>query len=135
MIHVFSFKNYNYVYDVGSGSLHECDADLADYLKTRYEEGGDISRFPEDFIKKSEEEIAPLREAGTLFCEEVKAYPAKSRFVKALCLHICHDCNLRCKYCFADEGAYHSERAVMSLDTAKKAVDFLWQGGLPPPDG
>ncbi|MDE7256399.1 MAG: thioether cross-link-forming SCIFF peptide maturase, partial [Clostridia bacterium] len=45
--------------------------------------------------------------------------------VKALCIHICHDCNLRCRYCFADEGAYHSEREFMSEQTAKRAIDFL----------
>ncbi len=49
----------------------------------------------------------------------------KSNDVKALCLHICHDCNLRCRYCFADEGAYHGEREFMSVQTAKKAIDFL----------
>ena len=51
----------------------------------------------------------------------------KSNEVKALCIHICHDCNMRCRYCFADEGAYHAKRESMSLETAKKAVDFLIQ--------
>ena len=55
----------------------------------------------------------------------MQARPVKSDEVKALCLHICHDCNLRCRYCFADEGAYHSRREFMSLETAKKAIDFL----------
>lgn len=49
----------------------------------------------------------------------------KSDEVKALCIHICHDCNFRCRYCFADEGAYHSAREFMSEETAKAAVDFL----------
>ena len=53
--------------------------------------------------------------------EEVKSYPMKSDEVKALCIHICHDCNMRCRYCFADEGAYHAKRESMSLETAKKA--------------
>ncbi len=125
MIHVFSFKDFNYIYDVGSGSLHECDGETAAYLKAEYEDGGDISAFPPELVKRAEEEIKPLKEAGLLFADEVKARPVKSRFVKALCLHICHDCNLRCKYCFADEGAYHSRREFMSEQTAKKAVDFL----------
>ena len=55
----------------------------------------------------------------------MKTAPVKSDKVKALCLHICHDCNLRCRYCFADEGAYHSEREFMSLETAISAIDFL----------
>ena len=58
--------------------------------------------------------------------------PVKSDEVKALCLHICHDCNLRCRYCFADEGAYHAKREFMSLETARRAIDFLIeQSGIP----
>ena len=66
-----------------------------------------------------------LKEQGLLFKEEVKTYPMKSDEIKALCIHICHDCNFRCRYCFADEGAYHSAREFMSEETAKAAVDFL----------
>jgi six-Cys-in-45 modification radical SAM protein len=49
----------------------------------------------------------------------------KSKEVKSICLHISHDCNLRCKYCFAEEGKYHGKREQMSLETGKKAIDFL----------
>ncbi|MCD8309554.1 MAG: thioether cross-link-forming SCIFF peptide maturase [Clostridia bacterium] len=118
MIHVFSYKNYNYIYDTGSGSLHECDSLTAAYLKG---EGG-IS--PEK-VKEIKSDIDTLIGQNLLYAEEVKTYPAKSSEVKALCIHICHDCNLRCRYCFADEGAYHAQREFMSLETAKKAIDFL----------
>ena len=124
MVHVFKYKNYNYIYDSGSGSLHECDKDTADYLKAICE-GEEMPRLSKEKIAEIEGDIEALKEQGLLFAEEVKTAPIKSNEIKALCLHICHDCNLRCRYCFADEGAYHSEREFMSLDTAKRAIDFL----------
>ncbi len=128
MIHVFSYREKNYIYDVGSGSLHECDKPTADYLKAK-EEGAevDITYLTDEQIAEMLSDVEGLKEQGLLFKEEVKTYPLKSREVKALCIHICHDCNMRCRYCFADEGAYHSVRERMSLETAKKAVDFLIQ--------
>ena len=126
MIHVFDYKGKNYIYDVGSGSLHECDKPTADYLKAK-EEGADIdiTYITDEQVKEILSDIDGLKEQGLLFKEEVKAYPMKSSEVKALCIHVCHDCNFRCRYCFADEGAYHSGREFMSLETAKRAVDFL----------
>jgi uncharacterized protein len=125
MIHIFKYKNYNYIYDVGSGSLHECDDKTADYLKAQNGENVDISYLTEDDIAEIKADVYGLEKQGLLNKEEIKAYPVKSNEVKALCLHICHDCNLRCRYCFADEGAYHSVREFMSEETAKKAIDFL----------
>lgn len=124
MIHIFNFKNFYYIYDSGSGSLHECDKDTALYLKMKYEGGAKVDLSSEK-ISEIEKDVAELKGRGLLFKEEVKTYPLKSDEVKALCIHICHDCNLRCRYCFADEGAYHSEREFMSEQTAKKAIDFL----------
>ncbi len=126
LIHVFSYREKNYVYDVGSGSLHECDKTTADYLKAK-EEGADIdiTYISDEQVKEILSDVEGLKAQGLLFKEEVKSYPMKSNEVKALCIHICHDCNMRCRYCFADEGAYHSVRERMSLETAKKAVDFL----------
>ena len=115
MIHVFNYHDKHYVYDTGSGSLHECDEKTARFLKGE----------PVELSKEELAEIEELKAQGLLYKEEVKAYPMKSSEVKALCLHVSHDCNLRCKYCFADEGAYHSVREVMSLETAKAAIDFL----------
>ena len=125
MVHVFKYKKYNYIYDNGSGSLHECDDKTYDYLANKLGKPVDISYLTADEIKEIEGDIAALEEQGLLFKEETKARPAKSNEVKALCIHICHDCNLRCRYCFADEGAYHSEREFMSEQTAKRAIDFL----------
>ena len=126
MIHVFSYRDKNYIYDVGSGSLHECDGATADYLKAQ-EEGADIdiTYITDEQIKEILSDVENLKSQGLLYKDEVTTYPMKSNEVKALCIHICHDCNMRCKYCFADEGAYHAKREMMSLETAKKAVDFL----------
>lgn len=124
MIHVFTYKDTHYIYDSGSGSLHECDKETADYVKAKYEEGKEVS-FPREKVNQIENDLAPLKAEGLFLREEIKTYPLKSDEVKALCIHICHDCNLRCRYCFADEGAYHSEREFMSEETAKKAIDFL----------
>ena len=126
MIHVFSYRDKNYIYDVGSGALHECDKPTADYLKAK-EEGADvdITYITDEQIQEILSDVEGLKAQGLLHKEEVASYPFKSSEVKALCIHICHDCNMRCRYCFADEGAYHSVRERMSFETAKAAVDFL----------
>ena len=115
MIHVFTYHGDYYVYDTGSGSLHTCDERTAKYL----------SGEPIELTDEELRDILELKEAGLLDAPETSARPIKSNEVKALCLHICHDCNLRCKYCFADEGAYHAKREMMSLEVAKAAIDFL----------
>ena len=126
MIHVFNYRDKNYIYDVGSGSLHECDKTTADYLRAKEEgQAVDISYITDEQIKEILSDVEGLKEQGLLFKDEIKAYPMKSNDVKALCIHICHDCNFRCRYCFADEGAYHAKRESMSFETAKAAVDFL----------
>ena len=126
MIHVFNYRDKNYIYDVGSGSLHECDKATADFLAAK-EEGKDvdISYITDGQIREILADAEGLKEQGLLFREETNARPVKSREIKALCIHICHDCNFRCRYCFADEGAYHAEREFMSPDTVKASVDFL----------
>ncbi len=125
MVHVFNYKDKFYIYDSGSGSLHECDKDTADYVKAKYEGVGQVPALSRGKVAEIESDLTVLREQGLFLKEEVKAYPLKSHEIKALCLHICHDCNLRCRYCFADEGAYHSAREFMSEETAIKAIDFL----------
>ena len=125
MVHVFSYKDKHYIFDTGSSSLHECDEKGALLLREKLGEKVDTSSVTPEERREYEEDFAQLEKEGLLFKEEVKAGPVKSDEVKALCLHICHDCNLRCRYCFADEGAYHAKREFMSLETAKAAIDFL----------
>ena len=89
MIHVFSYRDKNYIYDVGSGSLHECDKPTADYLKANYEDQEvDITYLTDAQIQEAVQDIEALKNEGLLFKEEVKAYPVKSNEVKALCIHI-----------------------------------------------
>ncbi|MCD8206002.1 MAG: thioether cross-link-forming SCIFF peptide maturase [Clostridia bacterium] len=128
MVHVFSFKEYNYIFDSGSGSLHECDKATADYLRAMLGEDVDTSYLSAKERAAIDADIEALKAEGLLFKEETKERPMKSSEVKALCLHICHDCNLRCRYCFADSGAYYTKREFMSEETAKRAIDFLLEG-------
>ena len=123
MIHVFNYKKNHYIYDTGSASLHECDEKTAVYLKAVL--AGEKPALSEDDVKQIRSDVETLEGEGLLNAPEPSAYPVKSNEVKALCIHICHDCNLRCRYCFADEGAYHSSREFMSEKTAKQAIDFL----------
>ncbi len=119
MRHVFSYHEKYYIYDVGSGSLHECDEATAKLLS------GEPVCIGSGELSSAVSGIRALRDAGLLDAPETAVRPVKSHDIKALCLHVSHDCNLRCRYCFADEGAYHSAREVMSFETAKAAIDFL----------
>ena len=119
MVHVFRYHDTYYAYDTGSGALHTCDEATARLLQ------GEAAELSDEELKETLADIEGLKKEGLLFAEEPKTAPMKSGEVKALCLHICHDCNLRCRYCFADEGAYHNVREMMSLETAKAAIDFL----------
>ena len=124
MIHVFNYRDKNYIYDVGSGSLHECDKPTAEYLKAKEGDGVDVTYLTDAQIQEILSDVEGLKEQGLLYKEEVSVYPRKSSEVKALCIHICHDCNFRCRYCFADEGAYHAKREAMSA--AARAKSQRW---------
>ena len=81
-------------------------------------------------LRETIEEILALKEAGMLYTDDIyekyiDQFKDRQTVVKALCLHIAHDCNLACKYCFAEEGEYHGRRALMSYEVGKKALDFL----------
>ncbi|ABK61926.1 Heme biosynthesis [Clostridium novyi NT] len=88
------------------------------------------NKYSEEEIKEVYSEIVELKKEGYLYSEdtyeEIARNSMKSKdFIKALCLNVTHDCNLRCKYCFADEGKYHGARKVMSPEVGKKAIDFV----------
>ena len=125
MVHCFSFDNDYYLYDVASGSLHKCDALTCQVINKMQGLPYDFGGVEESVTAEIEKEINELKEQGLLMQEDVKVAPPKSEHVKALCLHICHDCNLRCKYCFAGTGDYKGHREFMSEEVALKAVDFL----------
>lgn len=137
MIHQYKSNGYNIVLDVESGAVHVVDDVTYDVIE-KYQDlsSYDIvdalsDKYDESEIKESIEEVEELKENGTLFTEDVYE-PIIGEFeqhhkpvVKALCLHIAHDCNLACKYCFAEEGEYHGRRGLMSFEVGKKALDFL----------
>lgn len=125
MVHCFSFDNDYYLYDVASGSLHKCDALTCQVINKMQGLPYDFGGVEQSVIEEIEGEIKELKEQGLILQDDVKVVPPKSEHVKALCLHICHDCNLRCKYCFAGTGDYKGHREFMSEEVALKAVDFL----------
>jgi len=135
VVHQYKNNGYNIVLDVCSGSVHVVD-DLVYDVIALYEESDldeiikQLSKYPEEEIREAYDEITELKEAGQLFTEDVYKdaiidFKKRKTVVKALCLHIAHDCNLACKYCFAEEGEYHGGRALMSYEVGKKALDFL----------
>jgi uncharacterized protein len=126
----------NIVIDVYSGAVHLVDeivydiiadfvtlskAEIEDKLSTKYDS---------KVIEESISEVEQLISSGQLFTideykETITSFKKRQPVVKALCLHIAHDCNLSCKYCFAGEGEYHGDRSLMSSEVGKKAIDFL----------
>ena len=136
MIHQYKNNGYNIVMDVNSGSVHVVDDMVYDIIAL-YENNSEDKiieelkdKYPVEDIKEACSEIAELKEAGQLFTEDIyepyiDSFKDRPTVVKALCLHIAHDCNLACKYCFAEEGEYHGRRALMSFEVGKKALDFL----------
>ncbi len=150
MIHQYINNGYFIVLDVNSGSVHVVDEQayriipmVEELLQQKIEEKTEIAdkvaqKLSEEdrkeisatMIEETVEEILELKDAGMLFTEDIyeryiDAFKDRQTVVKALCLHIAHDCNLACKYCFAEEGEYHGRRALMSFEVGKKALDFL----------
>ena len=144
MIHQYISNGYHIVMDVNSGSVHVMDKSAYDtvpiverLLGKGIETQDEIARTVAEELSmepsEAEEtvgEILYLKAQGQLFSEDIyenyiDAFKNRETVVKALCLHIAHDCNLACKYCFAGEGEYHGRRALMSLEVGKKALDFL----------
>ena len=134
MVHQYKNNGYNIVLDVNSGAVHVVDDAAYDVIALWESHTKDeiIEKLQSDYdieqIKEAIEETASLETEGILFTKDVyeNVVPKRQQtVVKALCLHIAHDCNLRCRYCFADEGEYHGKRALMSYETGKAALDFL----------
>mgnify|MGYP000472468875 CR=1 FL=1 len=135
MVHQYKNNGYNMVLDVASGSVHVVD-DLTYEVIALYEDHTleeiikELSSWDEKDVKESYGEVTELKDAGVLFTEDcyeeyICGFKDRPTVVKALCLHIAHDCNLACRYCFAEEGEYKGRRALMSAEVGKKALDFL----------
>ena len=144
MIHCYKNNGFNIVLDVNSGAVHVVDDmvyDLIPALEECIVGGADENAvcekafsfnlpYSKEDIKEAVSEILELKEAEMLYSVDIyepyiDSFKNRETVVKALCLHIAHDCNLACKYCFAEEGEYHGRRALMSFEVGKKALDFL----------
>lgn len=146
MIHQYKNNGYNIVLDVNSGSVHVVDDCVYDAIPlvekvvekdlpkeetlTQAIEACRVLPYKEEEMREVCEELLELKEMGQLYTEDVYKdyimdFKKRQTVVKALCLHIAHDCNLACQYCFAEEGEYHGRRALMSYEVGKKALDFL----------
>lgn len=148
MVHVYKNNGYNLVLDVNSGCVHVVDDVVYDLIpvleeavkhkqpkETLLSTAKDALNekavsFDAAEVSEAVDEIVELAEAEMLYTEDIyepyiEDFKKRETVVKALCLHIAHDCNLACKYCFAEEGEYHGRRAIMSYEVGKKALDFL----------
>lgn len=135
LIHKFVQDNEYYVIDVNSGSVHMVDElvyDLLDENKLRKEEElieAFKGKYEEEEIRDALQDIKELISEGMLYSldlyENIAMNDNSPSYIKALCLNIIHDCNLKCKYCFAEEGEYKGKRKMMSVEVGKKAIDFV----------
>ena len=149
MIHQFINNGIAIVMDVNSGSVHVADPAFYRAVQVTEPLVGELERpeplpeaakeavrkelggeFPAEEIEEVIETMQALIDGEELFTKDsyqtfVRDFKARKTVVKALCLHIAHDCNLACRYCFAEEGEYHGRRALMSFEVGKKALDFL----------
>lgn len=143
MIHQYQLGGYNIVLDICSGSVHVVDevaydiialfennskGKIIEEISAKYADRSDVTA---DDIVECYEQVVALKESGRLFAPDTFEPVAgnlkakTSGVIKALCIHIAHTCNLNCSYCFASQGKYHGDRAMMSLEVGKRALDFL----------
>lgn len=137
MIHQFKNNGYNIVLDQASGSVFSVDELAYDVIAMFGSSSEDeiVNTLSERHgVDKSEvtetlADVRELRDSGNLFSEEtyedLEPMKAGGNVIKALCLHVAHTCNLNCTYCFASQGKYHGKEALMSEETARRAIDFL----------
>ena len=143
MLHCYKLGGLNIVLDIYSGSVHLVDEVAFDMIEAyeqtpreeliqrMLEKYGDRADVTREELTECCEQIEELKQRGKLFAPDTFSNMAgnlKERsagVVKALCLHVAHTCNLNCAYCFASQGNYHGDRAVMSLEVGKRALDFL----------
>ncbi len=138
MIHAYQLNGYNIIIDVYSGSVHSVDPVAYDVITgfettpipELVERVAKKHGLPPAEVEACVRDVRALQSSGQLFTEDIYRDKAgvlkqKNNVVKALCLHVAHSCNLNCQYCFAAQGEYQGERALMSLDVGKRALDFL----------
>lgn len=142
MVHQYKLNGYNIVLDTASGSVHLVDEvaydiismyenhtkeEITEEILKKYKNTPDVNK---EEIEECINDIKALIEEEKLFSQDkyeglAYEYKNNSKVIKALCLHVAHTCNLNCSYCFASQGKYQGERALMSFETGKRAFDFL----------
>ena len=142
MVHQYKLNGYNIVLDTCSGSVHTVDevaydiismykdASREEIISAILEKYGNLPDVTAEEINLCVDDVAALESAGKLFSEDkfeklAYTYKNNSNVIKALCLHVAHTCNLNCSYCFASQGKYQGDRALMSFEVGKQAFDFL----------
>ena len=141
MVHQYKNNGYDIVLDVNSGAIHVVDDVTYDVIEmidqsqpesyARDEIVSALSgKYGKEEVEEAIDEVQTLIDEESLFTKDtyenyIMDFKKRPTVVKALCLHIAHDCNLACQYCFAEEGEYHGRRALMSFEVGKKALDFL----------
>ena len=141
MVHQYKLNGYNIVLDTCSGSVHVVDEVAYDIIAMYKDKSADeivkyiLETYTNEEITEQDvfdciEDVKSLENAGKLYTPDTyegMAFDFKNRntVIKALCLHVAHTCNLNCAYCFASQGKYHGERALMSFEVGKRALDFL----------
>ena len=142
MHHQYKLNGYNIVLDTCSGAVHLVDDVAYDIIGLYQDHTPEeitriiLEKYPdrEDVtpgeIAACIEDVTSLKEHKQLFTPDTYEpiageYKNRSNVVKALCLHVAHTCNLNCSYCFASQGKYHGDRALMTLEVGKRAIDFL----------
>jgi uncharacterized protein len=139
LVHKFIQGNDFYVIDVNSGVVHAVDELVYDLLDEnnlkKKEEVLDLNKYAKEEVEEAYNELLELIDNELLYTkdlyEEIALNDRSKSFVKALCLNVAHDCNLRCKYCFADEGEYKGCRKLISAEVGKKAIDFVIKNSGP----
>ncbi len=131
MIHLFELDNKKFIVDVNSGLIHEIDDLVYDLLETDYykkRENKDIllKKYSEKDIDEACKELKELEDNKMIYTEDLNITPKIKPVLKAMCLNVAHDCNLRCGYCFASQGDYQqAHKSLISLETGKKALDYI----------
>lgn len=139
MIHQYKMNGYNIVLDVESGCVHTVDDVAYDIIELYETESPEhissivTSRYPDithQDVKEVMDDLESLKKEGKLFTkdifsEQANLFKERQSVVKALCLHVAHACNMTCGYCFAGEGEYHGEKALMTYEVGKQALDWL----------